>query len=182
MNLIMLKDFLIDYSTPTIIISLAIAIAKIVLEKKFTCKPAKRLLGIAPFILGIVFCYVYNVVFIKDNAPLKDIVSAGILTGTLSCTLAVFVKKLYKGEPLPQNTALAIIEGLICGYVQDERINAVIKEVYNLYKKLAKNNKKNAIEQISNTLYDSSNGMITSAEFIALSNMIITSLDEIIKE
>ncbi len=179
MNLIMLKDFFTEYSVSTIVIALLSAAIKIVVDRFATSKTAKRITWYLPFLTGVLFGYLYQLIFLKTVTFDENVVYSGVISGTLAYAFALIIRRIYRGEALPDNPALAVIEGLVDGYVQDDCVQEVILVIYQHYVDSGKDQKGNAVEKITDTLNGYSNGMLASAEIITLAQMIIKSLDEL---
>lgn len=182
MNLIMLKDFFSEYSAPSVIIAFIISIAKVIIDKSVGSKTVKHILAYSPFILGILFCYLYNVIFLGVYTFDISIIYAGILGGSLSCAFAVVLNKIIKGESLPTNTALALITGLIDGYVMEDKAEQVVENIYNLFVNTNTDEEQSIIVKITEILNDFSNGLLQPAELLALSAVILSSLKELSKD
>jgi hypothetical protein len=62
MDLILLKDFFISYSLPTVIIAICVAVAVLILEKIFKEKLPFSVLNYLPFALSIIVYFVYGLI------------------------------------------------------------------------------------------------------------------------
>ena len=83
---------------------------------------------------------------------------------------------------MPTNTALALITGLIDGYVMEDKAEQVVENIYNLFVNTNTDEEQSIIVKITEILNDFSNGLLQPAELLALSAVILSSLKELSKD
>lgn len=171
----MLKDFFASYSLPTILIAVLVATLKGFLDGYVKSETTKKLIWYLPFLAGVLFSYLYNVIFLGIYAFDQTVVCSGVLSGALSYAVALIGRKIAKGEALPINPALAIIEGLVMGYLKEDCVKDATLIIYEHYSKM-EGDEEGTIEKINETLILYSNGLLAEGEIKALSKVILSTL------
>ncbi|MBE7083108.1 MAG: hypothetical protein E7373_00715 [Clostridiales bacterium] len=121
MDFVFLKDFLSDYSLPTLIISSIVAIISLVLDKFLSEKLPVGMKNYIPFGLAIIAYFIYDMIFVCFAFSFRtEAIGAGILCGSLSTIVVSIAGKIKKGEPIPLNATTLLIEKLLEDYVSKE--------------------------------------------------------------
>lgn len=119
MNSVILFNYLLPYGMPTVLIATAVAIISSLLYKFLPKKIAVIIKGYFPFVLGIILYFLYDGIFISRKLNFSgEIISAGLLCGTLGAIIFAFTKNLKSGNVCSDPILLAIEELL------SERVNS----------------------------------------------------------
>ena len=134
MDYVYLKEFLADYSLPTLVIALVVTLISLVSDKLFRDKIPTVLKTYLPFALSIIFNFIYdNVMVYGDLTVRSDTFYAGLLSGSLSALAVGLICKVKRGEPVSVSAPAVIIESIICGYVDEKILAKVALAIEKLY-------------------------------------------------
>ena len=173
MDLLYLKDFFAQYSLPTLVIALSVAIINFIV-KKFTHKKLPNLFfSYLPFGLAVIFYIAYDMIALsKAFTVTVESVYAGLLSGSLSLVITSIGKRIAKGKPLSVTTTAMLIEGIISGYVREDALSQTASKVDTLISdNKAKDNhneivallKQNSEDSVSEEQLQTLAGLITRA-------------------
>lgn len=125
MNFVYLKEFLSDYSLPTLIIAGVVALISIIIDKFFTKKLSVGVKNYIPFLLSIFLYIAYDMAFVLTAFAFRvESFYAGVLCGSLSAIIVSIANKIKKGEPIPLSATTLLIERLLQGYLNKESATA----------------------------------------------------------
>ncbi len=125
MDFVFLKDFLSDYSLPTLIISSVVAVLSLIFDKFLAEKLPAGMKNYIPFGLAIILYFVYDMIFVCLSFSFRtEAFYAGILCGSLSTIIVSIAGKIKKGEPIPLSATTLLIEKLLEDYVSKESATA----------------------------------------------------------
>lgn len=133
MNLIVLQNFFASYSLPSILIATIGSVLTLVLDKLVKNKTVKRLFYLLPFIVGIILNFVYNLIIEESPVFSTQVLSAGIMSGSLSIIIKVTINKLLSGQKLPQSETAIVITGLIEGHVKRDSVSDVANLIEGIF-------------------------------------------------
>ena len=169
MDFIILKDFLVSYSLPTVIISFSVALCCILLGVIFKEK-LSAVKGYLPFILSTLSYLVYDMVCLGKITFREETFYAGILCGSLSVFICSTLKKIGKGET--NGSALLLIEGLIKSYIIEEKLSETALSLDNL---IAQNNgdDENLLDNIYKLLKGNALTTISDDDVVKLAYLVI---------
>ncbi len=132
-----IANFFANYSLPTLVISLIVAIIVEVIDLATKNKIPSKLKGYIPAILAIILQFIYNSIFVyKQLAFNLDVFYSGIMCSSLSTIFSVFIEKLINGTLTKKEAVILLIEGVISGFVPDGSQNKIAKEINLLIKKV----------------------------------------------
>lgn len=133
MNLIVLQNFFASYSLPSIIIATICFAMVFLLDRLVKNKAIKRLFYLLPFVIGVILNFVYNLII--GASPIFDaqVLSAGIVSGSLSIIIKVTINKILSGQKLPQSKRAIVITGLIEGHVKKDSVNLVANLIEGIF-------------------------------------------------
>ena len=117
-----LIDFLKNYSQDAIIVAILVAITSAIIDRFLTTKQKLYIKIFTPFILGIMFYFLYDVVVNHVVNFTYNIAYAGILCGSLSSGIYAFCFRLLNGKSTKIDKTTLMIEGLIKDFVNKEFI------------------------------------------------------------
>ena len=170
MDYIYLKEFLENYSLPTLIIAVIVAVITLLYDKFLSQKLPNVIRNFIPFAISIILYFSYDMVFVVKNFSFSTgTFSAGMLSGSLSVILTSSVYRLKNGKPLNTNAVYLIIESLITDYVATENVYSVasaLSEVVN-------GTNENANQTVYNLLLEHTHKGIDEQEIKALSFLIV---------
>ena len=123
---------ILPYGISSIIIGILVAIIYGFAQKLLKNKLNAGIRGYFPFITGILLNFIFSLIFNGLNASLTETtVYTGIFSGSLGTIIFTFIKKLKKGS-VNKDDFILIIEGLLLGVLQPEKVIAVSKEIKKL--------------------------------------------------
>lgn len=106
--------FLQNYSLPTLIISVVTAVVMIVLYKFFCDKLNATVFSFLPFAISLLLNVVYTLIFELENGfSVTNVLSAGLLCGSVSCVITGFVKSIINGRKTELNKVDLVIEEVL---------------------------------------------------------------------
>lgn len=177
-NLIFLQNFFADYSVSCIVISIIISLIVCLIDK-FSIKGIITKLNYAlPFILGISFNFVYNLIIGQINSNGAQVVSAGFMSGSLSFAMKVIVSSLLKGESLPESKTAIIITGLIQGYVSKNDVESSVKFIEELFVEGQGIEETQIVAEIALHLSQTSMQDLSEGDITALATLIYASVKQ----
>ena len=133
MNLIVLQEFFSDYSIGTIVTAVVISIITYLISKLSFPKVVKVLTYFLPFVLGIIIQYVCSIVNTGSWSFSYAILSAGIMSGSLSFAIKMILHRIFRGDKLPTSKRSIIITGLIDGYVKKDSVDVVVNLIERVF-------------------------------------------------
>lgn len=114
MDYLFILDVITSYSLPTLIIAAIVAAISIVANLIFKDKIPTGLKINAPFFGAMVLCFIYDMVFVVNDFTFREeTLTFGLVGGSLSVVLIRTVGSIFRGETLPADTILVLIEGII---------------------------------------------------------------------
>lgn len=132
MNNLLLQDFLVSYSLPTLIVAIIVCTVSLTLNKFFDKMP-KLLKVYLPFLLAILLYFCYDMIFvIKAFSFRHETFCAGILSASLSVILSSSLNKIFQGKPFNVNKTILLIEGILEGYISQTSLTQtayIIEEI-----------------------------------------------------
>ena len=177
----LLKNFLISYSLPTIIIALVVAIVNLLIRVIFKKKLPLALKNYLPFILSIIIYFAFDMIskgkFIFD----LDALYAGILSGSLSTVIYSAIDKISKGKFIGLSATTLLIESLLKGFIDEQSLTATAKSMENFIaqNQHLDNGLDNGLKEILN---QTSKHNLTNEQVEDLVKMIIFSVDSLKKK
>ncbi len=176
MNDLILQDFLVSYSLPTLIVATIVCTVSLTLNKFFDKMP-KLLKAYLPFLLAIILYFGYDMIFvIKAFIFRNETLCAGILSASLSVIVSSSLNKIFQGKPFNVNKTILLIEGILEGYVSQSCLSQtayIIEEILL--------NCKDALEQeqqVQNAIIENGDEII-KAEASHLTKLIIEAVSSI---
>ena len=175
MELNLLKEFLLSYSLPTIIIAVAVGFVGFLTEKFINVKIPQFILTYAPFIVAVLLYFAYDMLFLVKAFYLRsESLYAGILSGSLSVIIKETVKKIVSGKPVNLSATTLLIEGLITGYVKNGAITKTAILVENILRE-RKDEQDDVKFEVATALKNNSDGL-DEQDLLSLASLIITSV------
>ena len=177
MELNLLKEFLLSYSLPTVIIALIVGIVGFLTERFIKVKIPQFILTYAPFVISVIIYFAYNMIFVVKAFYFNtEVVYAGLLSGSLSVIIKETIKKLISGKRINLSTTALLIEGLINGYVKNDALSSTAVLIENIINK--KDDQTKTTESIFATLKDNSTD-IDEQDLLSLAALIIAAVTAI---
>lgn len=179
MDYIIIKDFLANYSLPTLIIAVGVFIICSVLFHFLKSKISANLKTYLPFISCVVIYFAYDMIFVERAFTLKgEAFYAGILCGSLSVVFSTAVDKIATGKPLQLSATALLIEGILDGFITSGTLTetAILIENVLLSTEINDNAKK---QNVMSTIQQHSDKPLTQAELMNITNLIMKSVDSI---
>ena len=132
MNNLLLQDFLVSYSLPTLIVAIIVCTVSLTLNKFFDKMP-KLLKVYLPFLLAILLYFCYDMIFvIKAFSFRHETFCSGILSASFSVILSSSLNKIFQGKPFNVNKTILLIEGILEGYISQTSLTQtayIIEEI-----------------------------------------------------
>lgn len=179
MNFIFLQEFFADYSIGSILLAVVISLIVYFIDKIPMNKIVDKFCYAIPFVLGIAFNFVYNLIASGIAVMNAEVISAGIMSGSLSVAVRVIVNRLLKGQPLPKNKQALIITGLIEGYVDQNNVTTSVEFIQKFFDEgncAMEDNE--IITQIALHLSQNSQNGFTDGDMTALATLIFASVKQ----
>ncbi len=177
MELNLLKEFLLSYSLPTVIIALIVGVVGFLTERFIKVKIPQFILTYAPFIISVIIYFSYDMIFLIKAFYLRnEVIYAGLLSGSLSVIIKEVIKKLISGRPVNLSATALLIEGLISGYVKNSALANTAILIESIINK--KEERSKTTEDVFATLKDNSTD-IDEQDLLSLATIIITAVTAI---
>lgn len=177
MDYLLLQDFLLNYSLPTLIVAVIVSAVSLTLNKFFSNAP-KLLRAYLPFLLAILLYYFYHVIFIEGSFTLKkEIFYGGILSGSLSAIISSCLKKISHGKPIGVSATVLLIEGILDGYIESHLIT---KTAIDIELALSLDDDEKKEQQVVDTItYNCSS--LSAEQILSLAKLIISAVKQVNK-
>lgn len=121
-----LSSLLSVYGISAVIIGALVATVSFILEKLFCGKLKNGIKAYFPFIAGILFSFIYSVIFFGFKESLKtEILYSGACSGSLGIMIKTMLKQIFKGKTAAKSQTALLIEGIICEHVDKNLTEAV---------------------------------------------------------
>ena len=184
MDYSLVKDFLADFSLPTVIIALSVTVICFFVEKIFKDKVPYFFSVQLPFILAVAITLSIDMLFISRAFVLrKQTLISGILCGSLSIIFKRAVSNFKSGKSVFNlQGEILLIEELLKGVIDDEAIKATALAIKSLIDCADHNVEKEQINsQIIEVIYENLNKPLTEEEIRKLSILILQSISSLTK-
>ncbi|MBE5753729.1 MAG: hypothetical protein E7340_00130 [Clostridiales bacterium] len=137
MDFVIIKDFLLSYSLPTVIIALSVSAANMILSAFLQDKFTKELKGYFPFFVSILVYLVYDAVTLGEIIVREEALYAGVISGSFSALICSAANKLARGQSIGFTPTTFLIEGLLKNYIDKDKVTKTALTLDNL---IAQNN------------------------------------------
>ena len=125
--------FLSSYSLPTLVISALVTVIYFFVCKFFETKIPYALIAYIPFLLGVIFNFIYLWIFFGLNSiSVSEVLSVGFLCGSLSQVFSAFVKRFFLGNLNDLNAVTLIIEENLGSFIKKELLTVCVLDVKSL--------------------------------------------------
>ena len=177
MDYLLLQDFLVTYSLPTLIVAVIVSAVSLTLNKFFNRSP-KLLKAYLPFLLAVLLYFIYDILFVEgDFSFKKEVFYGGILSGSLSAIISSAIKKISNGKPIGVSATVLLIEGILDGYIETHLLTKTAMDI-ELALSLEDSTKQE--QQVVDTItYNCSS--LTSDEIIRLAKLILGAVKQVKK-
>lgn len=175
MDFILLKDFFISYSLPTVIIALCVTVAVLVLEKIFKDKIPFKVMNYIPFILSVIIYVIYGLI-ISSGKITSDYFYAGILSGSLSTVMRSAINRISQGKSIGLSATVLLIESLLKGYVDENSLTKTAILIDELLTKHTEELNDDIIKKTASILKDNANCDKPDDETIKVATLIVRSI------
>lgn len=176
MDYLLLQDFLVSYSLPTLIVAVIVVAVSLTLNKVFDKLPA-LIKTYLPFLFAILIYFFYDCVFVlKDLSFRQETLYAGLLSGSLSVIISSSIKKIKAGKPLGASATILLIESLLQGHIADENLSQTATEIESAL--LNETNQHLAEQQVIDKITNSCPD-ISNANAISLSKLIVSAVNNV---
>lgn len=179
MNFVYLKDFLEAYSLPSLVIAIIVAVLMAVLDKLFKDGLPTLIKLYAPFVLSVLIYFAYDMIFVSSEFSLRsDVFYAGVLSGSLSAVFSGIISSIKRGEPIPFNAVLLLIESILCELVPEKSLR---KTALDLEKITMDSELDEAVlaTRLAETIKSCSDKGLSDDEYIAAAKLIIEGINSL---
>ena len=194
MNSFNLDGFFTNYTLPTIIVAVVVAIIYIVLTIIFADKLFRPVKTFFPFICSLLLYYLYELIFVKAHfPPSQSTLSCGIVAGSLSTMIVAVIKRIKKGKTSPVDAVILVIEGIVCDYVNDSALSITSLAIKELLEEklfcneiekdehsIAKDNH-SLLGDVAQIIKDNSDKQFTDVELRAVASLTVSAVKQIKK-
>ena len=179
MDLIYLRDFFAQYSLPTLIIAIVVAICTFLINK-FLAKSLPAIFrSYIPFLMAVMLYIAYDMIFVSCAFTITvNSCYAGLLSGSLSILITEMCIRISKGKPLSLSTTAMLITSLIRGYVNEKNLSST---AIALEKLLDETKDNTPIDQVTKVISQNTDIFVNDEEIESLARLIITSVSSIDK-
>ncbi len=121
-----------NYSLQTIIISVIVATISLIVNNFFRDKLSAVLLSFLPFAIGILLNFAYMLIAVGiKSIVIQDILSTGILCGSLSLCVTSFIKKIADGKHTELSALTEVIERTLGEHLVQHSLSIAVMEIKN---------------------------------------------------
>ncbi len=183
MNFVFLKDFLSEYSLPTLIISGITAVLSIIFDKFLSKKLPAGVKNYLAFAVSIISYFIYDMIFVIHSFSFRtEAFYAGILCGSLSTIAVSIVGKIKKGEPITLSATTLLIEKLLEDYVSKESATATAIVIEQLINSSDNGNGDSLTKlEIYNALKNQSDTNLSDEQYLYIAGLILSAVKELNK-
>ena len=177
MDYLLLHDFLLNYSLPTLIVAVIVSAVSLTLNKFFANAP-KLLKAYLPFLLAILLYFLYQIIFVEGTFSLKkEIFYGGILSGSLSAIISSCLKKILNGKSIGVSATVLLIEGILEGYIESHLLT---KTAIQIELALSLEDSEKTEQQVVQTItYNCSS--LSAEQILSLAKLIISAVKQVKK-
>lgn len=184
MNLESLTDFFAVYSLPSVIIAIIIAIICILVDKLFLKKIYYGIRAYLPFVLGIIFYILYDLIFNGISPKINELsVSAGLVSGSLSSVFFSLIRRIVtgKGALNVASPLILLIENVIFPIVPEQKLKSAILEIERLLNGITEDEKE-TVNAIANVILEHSTENTTEDECLLIAKVIVVGKSNLKKQ
>lgn len=177
MDYLLLQDFLVTYSLPTLIVAVIVSAVSLTLNKFFVNAP-KLLKAYFPFLLAVLLYFLYDMIFVERAILLnKHAFYGGILSGSLSAIISSALRKISSGKSIGVSATVLLIEGILDGYIANHLLT---KTALDIEVALSLEDGEKKEQQVIDTIsYNCSS--LSSDQVIRLAKLIISAVKHVNK-
>ena len=177
MDYLLLQDFLVTYSLPTLIVAVIVSTVSLTLNK-FLVNAPKLLKAYLPFLLAVLLYFLYDMIFVEGAFLLnKHAFYGGILSGSLSVIISSALRKISSGKSIGVSATALLIEGILDGYIANHLLTKTALDIeLALSIKDGEQKEQQVIDTIS---YNCSS--LSSDQIIRLAKLIISAVKHVNK-
>ena len=177
MDYLLLQDFLVTYSLPTLIVAVIVSAVSLTLNKFFNGAP-KLLKAYLPFLLAILLYFLYDILFVEGSFSFKkEVFYGGILSGSLSAIISSALNKILNGKPIGVSATILLIEGILEGYIESHLLTKTATDIELAFS--LEDGEKIEQQVIKTITYNCSS--LSNSEIIRLSKLIISAVKQVKK-
>ena len=177
MDYLLLQDFLVSFSLPTLIVAVIVSAVSLTLNKFFNGIP-KLLKAYLPFVLAILLSFGYDIIFVEGAFCFKkEVFYGGILSASLSAIISSALNKISQGKPIGVSATVLLIEGILESYIESNLLTNTALEIEQAL--ILEDSEKKEQQVIDTITYNCSS--LSNDEIINLTKLIITAVKEVKK-
>ena len=178
MDINYIDEFFSSYSLPSFVIAIIIAVICIVVDKLFLKKVSFNIRAYLPFLLGIAFYILYELIF-KGNGKVftKQVLTAGLVSGSLAGVIFAIIRKVLSGKGVKNvlSPLALLIESIIFPIVSENKLESAVKSIEKLLIETSDDaTDEHVTGKIADELSRHSNENITEIEIITSAKLIVT--------
>ena len=178
MNINYIDEFFSSYSLPSIIIAIIIAVICIVIDKFLLKKVSFNIRAYLPFLLGIVFYIMYELIF-KGNVKVftRYILTAGLVSGSLAGVIFAIIRKVISGKGVKNvlSPLALLIESIIFPIVCENKLESAVKSIEKLLNETDEDaTEEHVTDKVADELSRHSSENITKIEIFTSAKLIVT--------
>ena len=129
-------DFFSQYSLPSLLIALTVAIIYFIVDKFLFSKITFKFKVLVPFFLGIIFYLLYDVIFVGTKPVFNSgTFSMGFVAGSLSSVMFAVIRRLFSKNGL-KNISLSpialLVESIIYPMMEESKLRIAVLAIEKL--------------------------------------------------
>ncbi len=122
-----------SYSLQAVIIAVIVALITLLIIRFLGDKLSAVLLSFIPFAIGILLNFIYMVIAVGiRKIVVADLISAGVLCGSLSSVITAFIKRIKSGNKNELNALTLLLEHTLLEHLKPESASIAIMEIKNV--------------------------------------------------
>ncbi len=174
MDYLILETYAVNYGVNAIVLSLLICFLRLCLKKVFKGRMSSVTRSYIEMAFAVLSEFLFTLIFFKDlNMFTFKSVSSALLSYSLSLIIYSLASRVFKGKPLKISRETLIIEGILSGYVAEEKLSSVSMAIAEAIDSDIDE------EELLSLLAEKLSSPVDEEEIIALRDLIVSSVKNV---
>jgi hypothetical protein len=179
MNYQNFKDFFSLHSLPSVVIAIIVALLTFIINQVLVRKISRSLKIYAPFLLGIILYFIYDLIFVKSKPFFNfNTLSLGFTAGALSCVISALIKRIFKknGEKVIDLSPIGLlVESIIYPLIKEPDLKLAVIAIEKLLGFVDNLNDEKVVTDITDILSDHTDDSVSMDELNEIAKLIVIS-------
>ena len=162
------------YSLPGLIISFIVTIIMFIVKRLAKNGIGTFGLTYLPFISGTILYALYSLIFLNGAILKEEVIGNGIMCGSLSTAFTVILKDVLSGINF-RSLESSAIKGIVQNYVDEEKLEYVVKKIVGI----SKADKENAVKKTAELLTENLKTTTNISEIQDVAVLIIATINSL---